>query len=312
MKWYERLQIAALMIAISAFSAAEINAQIPSVDSLQTLLKRATYVFQGTVTRWGAVADASLAATPRTGVVHVSRIFSCPQQVGAFGNQNVTIAYRNPSEAPAGTTAWFLGTGWSVGNHIATTVVSIVRTPTESHVDSLLANLRAAIQLSAKDALRALVRAADVVVLATVDTISNPKYAAYSPRGEYADRWSRVKLTVDSVRVVRDISKSDTTAFAGVWVAPRDSFRQITILAPATIGYYSPGSSQLTENAQRIFVLDSVIHRPNLRKVDSTAIAFIPSDRNIRPVAEASMLGEAVPNRTFAMEPPHECSQPVR
>jgi hypothetical protein len=190
--------------------------------------------------------------------------------------------------------------------------VSIVRTSTTLHIDSLLVNLREAIRLSAKDALRAIVNAADVVVLATVRTISGPKYAASSTRGEYAERWATVQLTVDSVRASRDTSKTDTPAFAAVWVLPRASFRGITILAPATIGYYSPGTSQLSPGVQRMFVLDSVARRPNLHNVDATAVAFVPNDQNIRDVADAALLGAALPNRVFTMEPTHECSQPLR
>jgi hypothetical protein len=311
-RWLERLRIAAFAIALFGTPSQSAAAQIPSVDSLQTVLKRATYVFEGIVQRWGAVADSSLTATPRTAVVHVSRVFSCPQQVGEFGNEDVTIAFHDSSAAPAGTNAWFLGTGWAVGNHIATSIVSVVRTPTTLHIDSLLVNLREAIRLSAKDALRAIVNAADVVVLATVRTISGPKYAAASTRGEYAERWATVQLTVDSVRASRDTSKTDTPTFAAVWVLPRASFRSIAILAPATIGYYSPGTSQLSAGVQRMFVLDSVARRPNLHNVDATAVAFVPNDQNIRDVADAALLGAALPNRVFTMEPTHQCSQPLR
>jgi len=102
---FERLRIAALAIVMAGISSRPAAAQIPSVDSLQTVLKRATYVFAGTVQRWGAVADSSLTATPRTALVHVSRVFSCPQQVGEFGNEDITITFQNPSAAPAGTSA---------------------------------------------------------------------------------------------------------------------------------------------------------------------------------------------------------------
>jgi hypothetical protein len=305
---FERLLKPAVALAMCAVSSITVDAQIPSVDSLKTVLKRATYVFEGTVQRWNAVADATLTANPQTALVHATRVFSCPQQVGEFGNEDVTITFPNPSAAPAGTTAWFLGTGWSVGNHIATTVVSIVRTPTQQHIDSLIGNLRQAIQLDAKDALRALVNASDVVVLATVRSISSPKYAESSTRGEFAERWSTVKLTIDSVRA----SKADTSGFAAVWVKPVNAFRQITILAPPTIGYYSPGAKQLVPGTERLFLLDSAFRRPNLRNVDSTAVAFVPNDRNIRDVADAALLGAALPNRVFTMEPTHECSQPLR
>ena len=298
-----RLRVATPAVVLCLIASGSVAAQVPSVDSLQNLLKRATYVFEGTVKRWNAVADPSLTATPQTAVVHVSRLFVCPQQVGLFRDEDVTITFHDPSAAPAGTTGWFLGRGWSVGNHIATSVVSIVRTPTTAQNQALVANLHQALQLSAKDALDAIVTASSVVVLATVDTISEAKYAASSPRSENAERWSTVRLTVDSVRSSRD---------SVVWVAPRDSFRNITILAPATIGYYAPGTAQLTKGSQRIFALDSIFLRPNLQKVDATAIAFIPNDRNIRPLADAALLGNALPNRVFSSEPPHECSQPLK
>jgi hypothetical protein len=307
-----RSALLAATTTICALEPASAKAQIPTPDSLQIILKRATYVFEGVVQRWNAVADSSLTATPRTARVQVRRVVICPQQVGEFGGEQVTIGFPDSSAAPAGTSAWFLGTGWSVGNHIATTVMAIVHAPTVSHVDSLLTNLREAIRLNAKDALRAMVTAADVVVLATVRSISLPKSAPSSTRGEYAERWSSVQLSVDSVRASRDTSKTNTPAFAAVWVVPRAALRSITILVPASIGYNATGASQLSPGAERLFLLDSVARRPNLRNVDSTAVAFVPRDANIRDVAEASLLGTALPNRVFTMEPVHECGRPLR
>ena len=307
-----RAAFVAAATTICALKPASAKAQIPTPDSLQIVLKRATYVFQGVVQRWNAVADSSLTATPRTARVQATRVYICPQQVGEFGGEQVTIGFADSAAAPAGTSAWFLGTGWAVGNHIATTVMAIVHTSTASHVDSLLTNLREAIRLNAKDALRAMVTAADVVVLATVRSISPPKSAPSSTRGEYAERWSSVQLSVDSVRASRDTSKTNTPAFATVWVVPRAPLRNITILVPASIGYNATGASQLSSGAERLFLLDSVARRPNLRNVDSTAVAFAPRDANIREVVDAALLGTALPNRVFTMEPAHQCGRPLQ
>ena len=69
------LALAAVALTLVAAPA---MAQIPSVDSLRRVLTRTTYVFEGVVQAWNAVADPSLTPTPNTAKVHVSRVFSCP------------------------------------------------------------------------------------------------------------------------------------------------------------------------------------------------------------------------------------------
>src|SRR5690349_3801274 len=110
-----------LLIASGLFLAStRLAAQLPSVDSLKQVLTRTTYVFQGIVQQWNAVADSSLVASPQTGIVNVTRVFACPQAVGEFRDERVTVRYPNAKALPAGSRAWFLGTGWVIGQQIAT------------------------------------------------------------------------------------------------------------------------------------------------------------------------------------------------
>ena len=296
-------------IAVGASTA---NAQIPSADSLKQVLKRATYVFEGVVQAWNAVADPSLTPTPNTAKVHVTGVFVCPVPVGEFTNEEVTIRYPDPSIAPAGSTAWFLGTGWSIGDHIATTALSIVRTPTRALADSLVSNLRVAIRLSARDVVQAEASAADSIVIATVRSVSRPLAPREGGRTEHEELWSSVRITVDSIRGFRPSgSGANATQVIG-WVVPTASARSMTILAPAVIGYDTAATSRLTPGARRLLLLDRASRRPNLQNLNPAATAFVPKRSNIRGLADTTLLGTTLPNPVFGLEPAHECTQPFR
>jgi hypothetical protein len=295
-----------------AFGAKAANAQIPSVDSLKLVLKRATYVFEGVVQAWNAVADPSLMATPNTAKVHVTGVFSCPVPVGEFGNEDVTIRYPDPSVAPAGSTAWFLGVGWSIGDHIATTVLSIVRTPTRALADTLVSKLRTAIHLSAQDELQAEASAADTIVIATIRSVSRPLLPHAGGRTEHEELWSSVRLTVDSIRGFQQSGSGRNAPQVVGWVVPPASAANMTILAPAVIGYDTAATSSLVPGVQRLLLLDRASRRPNLQNVDSMATAFLPKRANIHDVHDIALLGTILPNPVFGLEPTHECTQPFR
>jgi hypothetical protein len=169
--------------------------------------------------------------------------------------------------------------GWAVGNHIATSIVSVVRTPSASH-RLLLINLRQS-NGSARGRARAIVDAADVVVLATVRTI-RPKYAVASTRGEFAERWCLCGWP--SIRCARAQCARPTPAFAA-FGAPRGAFRNITILARQQSGTitrrraHSPGGRCSCSTASRV--------APTF--TTWTTAAFVPNDQNIRDVADAAL-----------------------
>jgi hypothetical protein len=288
------------------------SAQIPSVDSLKLVLKRATYVFEGVVQAWNAVADPSLTPTPNTAKVHVTGVFACPVPVGEFTNEDVTIRYPNPGIAQAGSTAWFLGVGWTIGDHIATTALSIVPTPTRALADSLFRSLRTAILLSAQDELRAEASASDSIVIATVRSVGLPHAPFEAGRTEHEEMWSSVRLTIDSIRGIQQSGSGSNAKSVIGWVVPTATARSMTILAPAVIGYDTATTSRLTPGARRLLFMDRASRRPNLLRVDSTATAFLPKRANIRDLRDTTLLGNALPNPNFGLEPQHECTQPFR
>ena len=303
-------------------ASTRLTAQMPTVDSLKQVLTRTTYVFQGVVQQWNAVADSSLTPSAQTGIVNVTQVFACPQAVGEFGNERVTVRYPNPSALPAGSRAWFLGTGWVVGQQIATNVLSAVPVANDGESSTLVGRLRDAIKLGARDALQAAARASDIVALATVNSISTrPKFVGLLPvipatdtaaRREYAERWSVVQLTIDSVPGSRDTSTSGPPSFAASWVPPDKSLRSIAILAPAATGYYTTTLNQLSPNSSWLFLLDRVTRRPHLLSFDSSAVAFVPDESGIRPASDAAMLGPVFPNPNFTLAPLRECTQAFR
>jgi len=312
-----------LLVASGLFAAStRLAAQMPTVDSLKQVLTRTTYVFQGVVQQWNAVADSSLTPSPQTGIVNVTQVFACPQAVGEFGNERVTVRYQNPRALPAGSRAWFLGTGWVIGQQIATNVLSAVPVANDGESSALEERLRDAIRLGTREALVATAHAADIVAIATVDSLSQqPKYVGLLPilpaadtagRQEYAERWSTVHLTVDSVPGARDTSTAGPKAFAPSWVPPDKSLRNITILAPAATGYYTTTLNTLSRGSPWLFFLDSLKRRPNLLNVDPHAVAFVPDDAGIHAVSDAALLGPVLPNPNFTLQPLRPCTGAFR
>jgi hypothetical protein len=308
--------IAARRVAFSCLSVALMtapaNSQIPSVDSLRQVLTRTTYVFEGVIQSWNSVADPSLMPTPNTARVRVTRVFSCPVPVGDFNNEEVTIRYPDPTAGPRGERAWFFGVGWSIGDHIATTSLSVVHTPTQLLVDSLLGNLRAAIHLDAEERLRAEATAADTIVIATVRSVGPPLLPRDMGRTEHAERWSSVRLTVDSVHGFKQSGTGRNATSVIGWVVPSASARNMTILAPAIVGYDTTTATRLAPNLQFLLLLDLTLHRPNLQTLDPKAKAFLPKQSNIHPVHDITLLGAVLPNPVFSVERQHECTQPFR
>jgi hypothetical protein len=300
--------VSAALLVIAARSSI---AQIPSPDSLRRLLARATYVFQGSVQRWNAVADPALSVNPRHGVVRVLEVFVCPVAVGEFGHEDVTVRFANPQAAPPGTRAWFLGTGWAIGDRVATSIVSLIPVKTDAQSDSVRANLIRAVRLSTRDALRATAAAADSIVIATVRLVGPPHAQGGEPRSEYQEEWSTVNIVVDSARgITRDTARKRVTFGAG-WVATAPSQRNMTILIPA---YSNDTSSvaRLTPGQRRLLLLDRAARRPSLRAVDSTATAFIPNRSGIRALSDTGFLGQTLPNPTLGVQPVHQCATPFR
>lgn len=309
MDWRALRTGALLAVAISI--APKLGAQIPSPDSLKKVLTHATYVFQGVVQQWNAVADPALPVDARHGIVRVTEAFACPVSVGEFGNENVTIRFSRPDAVPAGTSAWFLGTGWAIGDHIATSILSVIPTKTRAQSDSVRTNLLNAVRLSTRDVLRASAAAADSIVIATVRLIGPPHGRNGEPRSEYQQEWQTVNIVVDSARgIVRDTVRKRVTFGAG-WVAVPAARRNMTILIPA---YSNDTSSimRLTPGQRRLLLLDRATRRPSLRGVDSTATAFIPDRIGIRALSDTGFLGQTLPNPLLGVQPQHPCGMAFR
>jgi len=264
--------------------------------------------------RWRRVQTATPAARLSTcrAKVRSGCPRAIPSSISSSGYGTRPIVSQSAPIAPAGKTAWFLGVGWTIGDHIAITALSIVRTPKPAVGDSLVRNLRAAIRLSARDALQAEASAADTIVIATVKSVSQSRAPHDDGRTEHEELWSIVRITVDSIRGLQKSGSGKNASQVIGWVVPKPSARNMTILAPAVIGYDTAATSRLVPNEQRLLLLKKATDRPNLHNVDPTATAFIPKRSNIRDVHDITLLGSVSPNPVFGLEQQHECAQPFR
>jgi hypothetical protein len=288
-------------------------AQVPTADSIRHLLTRATYVFEGVVTRWGAVADPALTPSTHTGIVRASRTLACPHEVGDFTGEDVTVLASNATHVPVGAPTWFFGTGWAIGSSVSITVTSAVPAPSAPVSDSLAAGFQRAVFLGKRAAVQAAAHVASEIMLATVNTVAHAASPNAPREGEHAVRWAVLGVTYDSLwAFIRwdTLAKPKPVQVDG-WTPPPASPRATEILVPEEVAFSPAGAPLLPPGSKRIFLLQLMSRRPNLGPLDRKATAFAPDVPSILLPAAARLLGTAVADPAFTLNPVSMCDRPI-
>jgi hypothetical protein len=303
---------AALWLVVGAIVAsAPTGAQIPSVASIKPLLSRGNYVFEAVLQQVGVVADSILPASGQTAVARVTRVFACPREVGNFSGELVTLSEFG-DHAPIGSRSWYFGSGWSIGERVAVSVLERVDSLDDKASLKFIDTLRAAVKLGYAESVRAAAQASDSIVIATLGTTQNVMIDLVPPRTEHAERWVRLNVTLDSVRGFRDTSADHSRKFAPGWVQPIDGLRRAGILIPYDVAYDVLGRAQIVVGVRRLLFFERIARRPNLHDLDPSALGFIPSADGIRQLSDAARLGSTLAMPTFTLAPVQECPQTSR
>jgi hypothetical protein len=311
-------RIAAMTHVLIALAAAlglaqSAHAQVPTADSIRQLLTRATYLFQGVVTKWGATAAPALKPSSQTGVVRVSATLACPHEVGDFTGEDVTVLASRATHVPVGAPTWFFATGWSIGTTVSVTLTATVPAPGAPRSDSLTANFHRAVFLGKRAAAQAAAHVANEIMLATVNSVAHAASRGHEQESEHAVRWAALGVTFDSLWGIArwdTVSKGHTTPVYG-WTPPPASPRRTEVLVPEAVAFAEMGTPRLAPDTQRIFLLELISRRPNLRVLDRHATAFVPDASSVLLPADARLLGAALPDPAFTLAPVNQCELPI-
>ncbi len=200
-----------LAVVFGVLAGGRAGAQMPPVDSIKSFLARGNYVFEALLLRKGVVADSILPASQQTAVARVTQVFACPREVGNFTGDLVTLFEPLP-HAEVGSRSWYFGSGWAIGGNVAARVLHRVDGLTDSDSAAVIASLRAAVRLKYEEAIREAARASDSVVIATFGTTQGVMMDLVPPKTEHAERWARINVTLDSIRVRRADSSGKLVA----------------------------------------------------------------------------------------------------
>jgi len=296
-------------LVFGVLAGRRVGAQMPPVDSIKSFLARGNYVFEALLLRKGVTADSILPASEQTVVARVTQVFACPREVGNFTGDFVTLFEPGP-HAAVGTRSWYFGSGWAIGGHVAARVLHRVDGLGDTDSSAVIASLRAAVRLKYEEAIREAARASDSVVIATFGTTQSVMIDLVPLRTEHAERWARLNVTLDSIRVRRADSSGK---FVAAWVPPTNATRQAGILIPYEIAYDGLGRPRMPAGPPaHLLFFERLSDRPNLVNLDKSAAGFIPDSNGIRPFSDVAFLGSALPMPTFTLAPVQECAQPGR
>ena len=85
----------------------------------EDLIRRSTFIFQGTVTKLNATTMPSVPAKESTAVVRVDDVIDVPEGSPNLKGQEITVQLRDGGWAKPGQSAVFLAKGWLLGSGIA-------------------------------------------------------------------------------------------------------------------------------------------------------------------------------------------------
>jgi hypothetical protein len=152
-------------LAIALALAAAASAQ--EAVEFQQLVRKAPFIFYGTVRKTGAANLDAVPASPSNAVVRVDRVLSAPPAIGNFTGRDITVSLLKAESPKNGERAVFFTTGWIYGKTLAVREVSHLADP-DADVKAIGARLSEAQRLNREEDLAALLARAEVVVLGTV------------------------------------------------------------------------------------------------------------------------------------------------
>lgn len=169
------------------------------------MVRQADLIFVGTVTGVGVASITGVPVTQRTLSVRVDAVLEKPPAVSVNVGDTVTVEARLAGAIPIGTQATFYAKPWLFARGLA--VQEVGHEPISTRLSAAsLASLRDSVgQLRRQvsdSALRARIRAADMVVVGRVETVAPAALAAQPPRRritEHDPAWQEAVIQVETM-----------------------------------------------------------------------------------------------------------------
>jgi hypothetical protein len=162
---------------------------------IDSLARRASFIFSGTVERTAAATLPAVPIDDATAVVRVERVFRAPEVLGDQTNRRITVQLRK-ADVDEGARALFFATGWLYGDSIAVTEVGRTSADDPDELDGQLERS----ELRAEDReLRDRIAKASLVVVGRVGRIVPVRKRQRGGESEHEPHWFVADLEVESV-----------------------------------------------------------------------------------------------------------------
>lgn len=197
--------------------------------SIRELARDASFIFEGTLRRTGAVTGTGLTPADDMAVVHVERIVKGPSALAGFTGQEITVELREPGSSHHGRHFTFFTTGLRYGDGLA--VREVGRVDASGHEVDI--EVREAEDEARNEALLQRLRDAEIVVTGEAVRTARyvPKEGTPQPVSEHSPDWWECAIKV------RDVEKGDVKPGRG-----RAAQRIVTLFAGSSdiVWYQSP------------------------------------------------------------------------
>jgi hypothetical protein len=270
------LSLSLMMAAVDSFGQRK--------PSHAELMKRASVIFMGTVSKMEAVSTDGVAPSGNTAIVTVDRIIEKPKALSLAEGKQVTVELKDPTVFHEGTRATFYTEGWVLGKGVAVkeighellTTAAVRRVPTDEEQQASKAR-----QEKKDTDLRARIASADMIAVGRVMSIHPLAVAAPGgkPVTEHNPDWQEATIRVES-------------GLKGITAG-----KEIVVHFPASrdVAYY--GAPKFTVNQEGVFFLkkDTITGKPQalLRGIQVNAY-LVHEQQDVLPKEDAARVRNAM------------------
>jgi hypothetical protein len=203
------LWISLTFILMCLLFAGENSAQGPNAK--EDDVRRATFVFIGTVVRLNATTMPEVKASASTAVVRVDEVIDGHGAPPDLAGKEITVQLAQAGSVRAGQHATFFTQGWLMGESMA--VIEVAPTREAGNPQQVREMVQASRQKTADEALQREIASAEVVIAGTVTSVG-PGGLPELPT-EHTPRWQKAIVGVQSTLKGQVTGSSVTFFFPG-------------------------------------------------------------------------------------------------
>ncbi|MGC2695521.1 MAG: hypothetical protein WA738_06995 [Candidatus Angelobacter sp.] len=225
-----------------------------SSSASDEVVRRATFVFIGTVSKINATTMPEVKASDSTAVVRVDEVIDGPGAPPDVAGKEITVQLARPGSLNAGQRATFFTKGWLMGESMA--VIEVAPAREVGNPQQVREMVQASRQKSADEALQGETASAEIVVSGTVSNVA-PGGAPEIP-SEHTPQWQKAVIAVQTTL------KGHVTG------------NSITVVFPGSDDPYWRGSPKFKEGQQGIWLLHR--NQVQMRGMQNQLTALKPLD----------------------------------